>query len=270
MNTFSRTLNILLAGVLVLSILFLGGKTTETKAAALATPAADEVPVCDPARSIQVNGSALIHVTPDRAQVELGVQSNGKTIKVVESANNLAIQQVKAALKRMGIEEKDISTDMYIIDPIYEDYDDLHIKGYRINNTIAITVREVDKTSDVIAAALNAGANTVGNVQFYTTELRKYRDEARELAVKAAGEKARDLAGAAGADVGCVLSINESSWSYYNGWRSGYGSNANLWAQNTIQNQTNSTAYGSLEGDEPISLGQISVNAEVSISYALD
>ena len=270
MNTFSRTINILLAGVLVLSIFLVGGNADGAKAAVSAIPTAVDVPACDSSRSIQVSGTALINVTPDRARVELGVQSNGKTIKAVESANNLAIQQVKAALKRMGIEEKDISTDLYIIDPVYEDYDDLHIKGYRIYNTIAVTVREVDKTSDVVAAALGAGANTVGDVQFYTTELRKYRDEARELAVKAAGEKAQALAGAAGADIGCVLNINENSWSYYNGWRYGYSNNANLWTQNTIQNQTNSSAYSSLEGDEPISLGQISVNAEVSISYALD
>lgn len=270
MNTFSRTLNILLAGVLVLSILLIGGNAGETKAAVLVTPPTDNVPACDSSRSVQVSGTALIHVTPDRARVELGVQSNGKTIKAVESANNLAIQQVKSALKRMGIEEKDISTDMYVINPVYEDYDDLHIKGYRIYNTIAVTVREVNKTSDVVAAALNAGANSVGDVQFYTTELRKYRDEARELAVQAASEKAKDLASAAGTDIGCVLNINESSWSYYNGWRNGYGNNANLWAQNTVQNQTNSSAYSNLQGDEPISLGQISVNAEVSISYALD
>ena len=270
MNNFSRTLNILLAGVLVLSILLVGGNADGAKAAVLATPPADNVPACDPGRSVQVSGSALIHVTPDRAWVELGVQSNGKTVKAAESANNLAIQQVKTALKRIGIEKKDISTDMYVINPIYEDYDDLHIKGYRIYNTIAVTVRDVDKTSEVVAAALKAGANTVGDVQFYTTELRKYRDEARELAVKAASEKANDLASAAGTGVGCVLNINENSWSSYNGWRSSYGSNSNLWTQNTVQNQTNSSAYTDLAGDEPISLGQISVNAEVSISYALE
>jgi uncharacterized protein YggE len=270
MSNFSRTLNIVLAGVLVLSILLVGSNAGDAKAAVMATSTGDSVPACDPSRSIQVSGSALINVTPDRARVELGVQSNGKTISAVESANNLAIQQVKAALKRAGIEEKDISTDIYIINPIYEDYDDLHIKGYRIYNTIAVTVREVNKASDVVAAALGAGANTVGDVQFYTTDLRKYRDEARELAVKAAGEKAQALAGAAGADVGCVLNINENSWSYYNGWYGRYGGNSNLWTQNTVQNQTNSSAYGAMDGDEPISLGQISVNAEVSISYALD
>ncbi|MBI9050217.1 MAG: SIMPL domain-containing protein [Anaerolineaceae bacterium] len=269
MKNISRSVNIVLAGVLVLSILLMGGNADDARAATLATPSADEVPACNPSRSVQVSGTALINVTPDRARVELGVQTNGKSVRAAQSANNLAIQEIKAALKRIGIEAKDISTDMYVINPVYEDYDDLHIKGYRIYNTIAVTVREVDKTSDVVAAALNVGANQVNDVQFYTTELRKYRDEARDLAVKAASEKAEALANSAGTDIGCVLNINENSWSYYNGWY--YGSNnSNLWTQNTVQNQTNSNAYSSLEGNEPISLGQISVKAEVSISYALD
>ena len=42
-----------------------------------------------------------------------------------------------------------------------------------------------------LAAALKAGVNQVNNVEFYTSELRKYRDQARELAMKAAKEKAQ-------------------------------------------------------------------------------
>jgi uncharacterized protein YggE len=85
----------------------------------------------------------------------------------------------------------------------------------------------------------------------------------------AAKEKAAALAGAAGAQTGCVLSINENSWSYYNGWY-GSGRSANLWTQNTIQNGPSGSGSGSgLDGEVPISLGQISVKAEVSVSYSL-
>ena len=78
-------------------------------------------------------------------------------------------------------------------------------------------MRDVDKSSDAIAAAFQAGANQVVNVEFYTSELRKYRDQAREMAMKAASEKAGALSQAAGADTGCVLNISENSWSYFNG-----------------------------------------------------
>jgi hypothetical protein len=174
---------------------------------------------------------------------------------------------VLQALAAQGIESKDIATDIYVIDPIYESYDSLYIKGYRINNSVSITLRDVSKTSTVLAAALNAGANQVQNVEFYTSELRKYRDQARELAMIAAREKAQALATAAGAETGCVLSINENSWSYYSGWW--WGRNQNIWTQNTVQNAAPSGGSSGAAGDEPISLGQIAVKAEITASFAL-
>ena len=142
---------------------------------------------------MQVTGAATINVVPDRALIQLGVQSNGNTTEAVEAANSTTIQRVMKALRALGIDSKDIATDWYIIEPVYESYDSLYIKGYRINNMVAITVRDVSKTSKVIAAALKAGANQVVNVDFYTSDLRKYRDQARELAMKAAQEKAQAL-----------------------------------------------------------------------------
>jgi len=230
-------------------------------------PTADIQPVCDSSRTVQVTGSALINVTPDRALIQLGVQSNGATPDTVQSVNSAAIQKVIKALRAQGIEAKDIATDFYVIEPIYENYDSLYIKGYRINNIVAVTLRDVKKISAILAATLKAGANQVINVEFYTSELRKYRDQARELAVKAAKEKAQALANAAGAEAGCVLNINENSWSYYNGWW--YGRNQqNMMTQNVVQNAAPSGGSGNA-GDEPISLGQISVKAEVSATFGL-
>jgi uncharacterized protein YggE len=216
---------------------------------------------------VQVTGAAMINVTPDRAIIQLGVQSNGVTPDAVQLANTISIQQVINVMKAQGVEAKDVATDFYVIEPIYENYDSLYIKGYRINNMVAVTLRDVQKTSTIIASALGAGANQVINVEFFTSELRTYRDQARQLAMKAAQEKAQALAAAAGAETGCVLNINENSWSYYNGWW--YGRSQNAWTQNTIQNASPAGNEGSSAGDEPISLGQISVKAEVSATFSL-
>jgi len=266
MKHFSTFLNAVLISVLIFGLLAFGLLNGRVRAAA-ATPTPPETqPACDASRSVQVSGTAVVNVAPDRALVQLGVQSNGVTVTEVQSANSAAIQKVIKALRGLGIQDKDIATDLYIIEPIYESYDSLYIKGYRINNVIAVTVREVSKTSSLIAAALQAGANQVVNVEFYTSELRKYRDQARELAMKAAAEKAAALAGAAGAKTGCVLSISENSWSYYNGW---YGRDRNLWTQNTVQNASAGGGTGAGTDGEPVSLGQISIRAEVGVSYGL-
>lgn len=237
------------------------------------SPAAQtgQAATCASGRSVQVSGAAVINVTPDRALVQLGVQSTGVSPDLVQAANRQEIQRVIAAVRALGVDAKDIATDYYIVYPIYEDYNALAIKGYRIDNTVSITLRNVDLADDAILAAIKAGANEVQNVQFYTSELRKYRDQARTLAVKAAGEKAQALASAAGAQAGCVLSINENTWTqYYGSWRG--GRETTLWAQNVIQNANNGASQGaaSQSDDSPISLGQIAVRAEVNTSYSLN
>jgi uncharacterized protein len=264
----SNLFKLSLLGVLVVLAL----SAWRPQAGSAAPRAAVEIPQADAAcasgRSVQVSGAAVINVTPDRALLQLGVQSNGTSPDLTHSANVQEIQMVINAVRALGVEAKDIATDYYIVYPVYEDYNSLAIKGYRIDNTVSITLRDVNLAADVILAALRAGANEVQDVQFYTSELRKYRDQARDLAMKAAGEKAQALSGSAGAELGCVLSISENSWSqYYGSWRG--GRETTLWAQNTIQNAASPTGQPGQMEDSPISLGQIAVRAEVSASYSL-
>jgi uncharacterized protein YggE len=253
---------------LVAVLFVLGWDALRPQAQATALPTAVTEDTCNSGRSIHVSGAAVVYVTPDRALLQLGVQSNGTTPDAVRKDNAQEIQKVIRAVSALGVEAKDIATDYYIVYPIYDDYNSLVIIGYRIDNTVSITLRDVNLADDVIIAALKVGANEVQDVQFYSSELRKYRDQARELAMEAAGEKAQDLAGAAGAQAGCVLSISENSWyHYYGSWRG--GRETALWAQNVIQNASTSQGEISQMDDSPITLGQIVVRAEVAASYSL-
>jgi uncharacterized protein len=244
--------------------------------AATPTPTAESTQqpapaACDPSRSIQVSGVAVVNVTPDRALIKLGVQSNGRSAKEAQSRNSATIQQVVRALKTLGIQEKDLATDWYVIEPLYEDYDSLRIKGYRIHNIVEITMRDVSQSNNAIVAAFEAGANQVVDVQFYTSELRKYRDQARELALRAATEKAEALSNAAGSGVECLLTINENTYSNFNsgGWWYGQASNQNLWTQNVVQNIAPAEGQTLTQDDGPLGAGQISIRAEVNASFGL-
>lgn len=267
MKKTTLILNLALACVLALT-LFAILQPSSPANAELSRQAADPGAGCNTGRSVNVSGTAVINVIPDRALIQLGVESNGVTPSEVEAVNARAIQRVIQAIQARGVEPKDIATDRYIVQPLYENYDSLFIKGYRINNLVAVTLRDVDQLSAVVAAALEAGANQVVQVELYTSELRKYRDQAREMAMQAASEKAADLAAAAGAETGCILNINENTWSYYNGWW--YGNTRDLWTQNVVQNAAPTGNTGSMDQDGPVSLGQISVRAEVSAAYALE
>lgn len=223
---------------------------------------------CNPARSVTVSGASVIYVMPDRALLQFGVQSNGATPERTQQENSQQIQKVIRALRTLGVEAKDIATDRYIVYPVYEEYNSLVIKGYRLDNTVSVTLRDVSLAETVIVAALQAGVNEIQDVQFYTSELRKFRDQARELAMKAASEKAQALAGAAGAQVGCIVSISENTSSqYYGSWRG--GRQTALWAQNVVQNAGSSPNIPAGSDESPINLGQIAVRAEVNTHYSL-
>jgi len=229
-----------------------------------ATPALAADNTCDSSRSIQVSGSAVVKVVPDLVTIQLGVTSNDITPQGVYDKNTGTIKKVIAAIRSLGVADKDVSTDYYIIRPLYTDYDSLTIKGYRINNTVVVNLKDVSKVSQVLAATLSAGANEVVDVQFKISQLRQYRDQAREMAMKAAQEKARDLASTTNAQAGCVLNIDENSWSYYGSpWNSRYQPQM----QNVMQNAASSAQPPSDDG--PISLGQIAVQAEVQVRFSL-
>jgi uncharacterized protein len=274
MKQIQTVVNTILACALIF-LLFSTGLPNFNVRAATATPAPPTTgptptSASDASRTVQVSGTAVVNVKPDRALIQLGVQSNGRSANEAQAKNTATIKKVTRALQALGIESKDIATDWYVIEPLYEDYDSLFIKGYRIHNVIAITMRDVDESNNAMVAAFQAGANQVVNVEFYTSELRKYRDQARGMAMKAATEKAEALAHTARAETGCVLSINENSWSHFNGGGWWYGTgNQNLLTQNAVQNIAPAGSESPALEDGPVSTGMISIRAEVSATFGL-
>jgi uncharacterized protein YggE len=246
------------------------GSSRPAGVAAASTPmstaaSASEV-ICETGRTIQVSGSATVRVAPDRALIKLGVQTNALSPDAALDANARTIQKISRAIQALGVQAKDISTDFYIVYPVYSSYSDLTIKGYRVDNVVAITLRDVSQAGTVLAEAFHNGANEVVDVQFYTSQLRTYRDQARNLAMQAAREKADALARSGGAQAGCMLSATENTWSYMPNYWSRYQNGGN-WGQNVVQNIP-SNAQPS-DSDDPLSLGMISIQAEISASFSI-
>lgn len=217
------------------------------------------------AGSISVSGSSAIRVQPDRVVIIFGVETFAGTPRASQSENARLGQAVITAIAAQQVAERDIATADLIIQPRYEDYDRNIISGYGTRTTIAVTLRDVQKLEPVLVAALEAGATTVDGIEFSVTNLRQLRDRARTQAVQAALEKARDMAAAAGMAVGSVTAINEGSGNYYFGSWSGNRQWTNY--QNVVQDLVAEGAI-TLE-DGSISLGQIVVKAEVSLTAGL-
>src|SRR5262249_16460827 len=144
-------------------------------------------------RTITCSGDGEIKVAPDEVSIQLGVESFDKDLTKAKSDTDERIKRIISAAIKAGVEEKRISTDQVNIEPHYDasSYSSgRKHDGYTVRRSMQLTLRDVAKFDAVLTSALSAGANVVHGVQFATTELRKHRDKAREMAMKAAEEKA--------------------------------------------------------------------------------
>ncbi len=232
-------------------------------------PAHPQAAPAEPPRTISTNGEAEVRVKPDEVVLTFGVETVNTVLQAAKDANDAITRKALAVAERLGVPGKDIQTDYFTIEPRYEsEYPRRNFIGYFVRKTMVITLRKPDMFESLLSAELQAGINTVQGVQFRTTELRKYRDQARTLAVRAAREKAELLAKELGSTVGLPRTVSEygGGWWYpYNaGW---YGRGANSMAQNSIQNAGPSGDGPS--GDSTLALGQITVNAGVQVTFDL-
>jgi len=216
---------------------------------------------------ITVNGEATVNVQPDKIVIALGIETWDMEIMAAKQKNNEILKKTLAVIHESGIPDKEVQTDHLSIEPRYRDnYRREDFLGYFVRNTLLVTLTETEKVEGLITKALQSGMNYIHGIDFQTTEFKKYREQARELALRAAREKAEKMAGVLGLSVGSPMQISEtysgSPWSYYSGW--GYGRSSGM-AQNTIQN----VQGGPGEISETIALGKISIRAGVSVVFEL-
>ncbi len=216
---------------------------------------------------ITVTGDAEVRVVPDEVILTLGVETWNQDLSAAKNENDQKVQKIIEFAKNQKVEEKHIQTDHISIEPRYSDqWEHRKFIGYFVRKTIAITLKDTSKFEKLLSGVLEAGANYVHGIQFQTTELRKHRDEARALAIKAAQEKAVALAKELGQKVGRLHTIQEGRVGWWSGYGSWWGARwGGAMAQNIIQNVPSST-----ETESSVALGQIKVNANVTVSFELE
>lgn len=160
-------------------------------------------------RQITVIGTGEVKVTPDTATVQIGVQTDGASSQEALEANNTRIAAVIAKLKELGIDEKDIQTSGLNIFPRYSE-DGSNITGYQVSNTLSVTIRNLAQAGDLLDSVVKAGANQVYGISLSVADASSFEAQAREEALKAAKQKAEQLAQASGGSVGQVLVVTET------------------------------------------------------------
>jgi uncharacterized protein YggE len=225
-------------------------------------------PAYDDRPKISVNGEAVVYVRPDKIVVTFGIETWDQNIMTAKERNGAIQQKAVAAFRRMGIPDKEIQTDHLSIEPRFRDssYSKEGFIGYFVRNTLVVTLGDTGQVEELVTQGLQAGVTHIHGIQFETTEFKQYREQARELALKAAREKAEKMAAVLGQTVGAPVQIGEGyNRSYYHsGWWG--GSRGSAMTQNVIQNID---PGGGGDGGESVALGKIAISANVNVTFLL-
>jgi uncharacterized protein len=164
-------------------------------------------------RTVTVNGTATIKAMPDEAIVSLGVQTQANTAQGALSENAAKMTALIASLSDKGVAKNDIATSYVSIYPTYGN-SGTDITGYQAVNQVDVTLRDISKVGAVIDDAVKAGANLSNGITFKLSDENQGVNQALEAAVANARSKAETLAAAGDAQLGGVVSIQESSAGY--------------------------------------------------------
>jgi uncharacterized protein len=223
---------------------------------------------------VSTTGSAEIRVVPDLADLMFEVEVRNADLTKARAGQAERMSRVLATLRNAGVKESELQTSQIEIVPNYENdssgggpfldaagrrpVESVNARFFKVSQSVSCTLHDVKKIANATADAVTAGATGVQGVHLRTSELRKYRDQARAQAIRAAKDKAVGLAGELGAKVGRPYAITENS----------YETGSQMF--NNAVSQRSSSTPGGDSGESAFAPGTISVNANVSVSFNLD
>ena len=175
---------------------------------------------------VWVTGQGIVNSKPDTSMVSLGVYTQANTVNAAMSSASDAMNKVIKSLKGNGVQDKDITTNQFSIQPIYGQatrpqdkpypgYEQPVIVGYSVNNIVSVKIQALDKVGKIIDDAASAGGDSmrVQSISFRIENTDTLLKQARDLAIKDAQQRASQLVAGVGLKLGKAVYINENSYS---------------------------------------------------------
>lgn len=208
LNRIVRAGIVLLAGMMAAAAVIV--LTTQSEIAIAAPPSQVETAQ---RRVITVTGTGRVTTQPDQATINIGAQITAPTLAEATKQASDIMTKVLDAIKKQGVDAKDIQTSSYNVNPItnYKEGQPPQITGYQVTNIVNVTVKDLTKLGAILDAGMTAGANYLGGITFSVADTKPQETAARTEAVKDATASAQTLAQAAGVKLGKVITITEGS-----------------------------------------------------------
>src|SRR5205807_5639059 len=208
-------------------------------------------------RSLTVQGQGKVPAVPDIATLSVQVSQEGADLDPVLTQVRKQMSKVLEVIKGQGVADKDVQTESFQVHPKYEQdrKGNPHRAGFVVTNRATVKVRDLKKTGKVLASVLNAGATSVDGPNFELDNPAAAEREALAAATKDAQGKARAVAEAAGVQLGAIMTINPQNVS---------------WPVPRRPLVMRAMAMpAAAETEEPLSAGEQTVTAYVTITYAI-
>ena len=213
--------------------------------------------------TVQVTGTAEVLVVPDEVSFSLSVSKSDKSLTTAKAQNDENVTRLLSLTKRMGIDASDVKTDFIAVKEKYDrrriagsddDFENV-FAGYVVSRRIVVKLRELSRFEELFSEVVKVGVTEVERVSFQSSQLRKYKDQARAMAIRAAREKAEGFVKELGQTIGKAISIEEED-------------SEDDRSSNNISSNI-STSYASSDG-ETFSAGTISIKAQVEVQFLLN
>ena len=168
-------------------------------------------------QGIWVSGTGKVSAVPDIVNLRLGIEAQSASVAEAQTQAAEAMDRVMTALTSNGVAKKDIQTQRFSIRQVTRwdrDTEQEVVTGYRVTNTVAAKIRDIDKTGNIIDAVAQAGGDLtrIDSISFSVDDPSEYYEEARGKAMADAKDKAEQLAKLAGVKLGKPTYVSESTY----------------------------------------------------------
>lgn len=173
------------------------------------------------ATSISVQGEGEVMARPDIGTFSFSVMAEAEDAAGAQAQSAQSTNSILSYLEEVGIEEKDIKTSNYSLNPNYR-YEERVcpannycppgepvIDGYEVTQTVEVKVRDLDQAGNLISGVGERGATNISGLSFTIDDESALKAEARADAIADAKAKAKVLADELGVRLVRVMSFYE-------------------------------------------------------------
>lgn len=215
-------------------------------------------------RTIAVEGVGEVRVAPDEVVLNFAVSTFEKNVSASKEQNDSTTKRILSVAAAGGIKTEDVQTAELRIKVRFEKnnhgQDDFgHVAGYEMTRGVTLHLRDISKFESLLQSLVSAGVNYFSGIEFRSSELRKHRDAARDMAIVAAREKAARMAATLNEKIGRPLKIEEQSNSSWFG--------ANSFGNQSIRYDDASNSGG--ESGSSFSAGRMAITARIAVVFEL-